>query len=377
MTVILFLLLAALLLAYANGANDNFKAVATIYGSSTLGYRGALTLATVAQVGGSIASVLLAGALLKAFGGKGLVPDAAVADPRFLTAVGLGAAATVLLATRLGMPVSTTHALIGGLVGAGLAVAPTEVVWSGLGGRFVLPMIVSPFAAVALAAVLYPAASAARKRLGIGEVTCFCLARRLEPVEVTRGGSLVLARSGVELAADEVDQCRRRYEGRVVGVSAQHVVDGLHLGSGMALGFARGLNDTPKIMALLVAAAWSGLSPRAALIMIAGVMALGGLLHSRRIAETLGRRITEMNHGQGFVANIVASSLVIGASLGGMPVSTTHVSTGSICGIGLWTGKAHWNVVGTILGAWVATLPMALVLAYAVAAALAGYSTSS
>jgi PiT family inorganic phosphate transporter len=125
-------------------------------------------------------------------------------------------------------------------------------------------------------------------------------------------------------------------------------------------------------MALLVAAAWSGLSPQLGLALIAGAMAVGGILHSRRIAETLGRRITEMNHGQGFVANIVASSVVIGASVGGMPVSTTHVSTGAIFGIGLWTGRAQWNVVARILAAWVATLPMALLLGYAVAAALGG-----
>ncbi len=370
MTIILLLVLAALLLGYANGANDNFKAVATIYGSSTLGYRGALALATAAQVAGSIGSVFLAGALLKAFGGKGLVPDSTVADPRFLMAVGLGAAATVGAATRLGMPVSTTHAMIGGLVGAGLALAPAQILWSGFGGKLVLPMIVSPFAAVALAGALYPVVSTARKRLGINDVSCLCIAERIEPVEVTREGALVFARTGVELAADETGQCRRRYDGRVVGISAQRVVDGLHLGSGLALGFARGLNDTPKIMALLVAAAWSGLNPRVVLALIAGVMAAGGLLHSRRIAETLGRRITEMNRGQGFVANIAASSLVIGASVGGMPVSTTHVSTGAIFGIGLWTGKAHANVVVRILAAWVVTMPMALLLGYAVAIAL-------
>jgi PiT family inorganic phosphate transporter len=370
MTIILLLVLAALLLSYANGANDNFKAVATIYGSTTLDYRAALALATAAQVAGSVASVLLAGALLKAFGGKGLVPDATVADPRFLAAVGVGAAATVLLATRLGMPVSTTHALIGGLVGSALALAPAEILWSGLGGRFVLPMVVSPVAAVALAGALYPMARMVRNGLGINEVSCLCIAERLEPVKVTPSGALVLARNGVELTADQVGQCRRRYDGRMVGISAQRVVDGLHLGSGMALGFARGLNDTPKIMALLVAAAWSGLNLRLGLVLIAGVMAVGGLLHSYRIAETLGRRITRMNHGQGFVANIVASSLVIGASIGGMPVSTTHVSTGAIFGIGLRTGSAHWNVVAGILAAWFATLPVALVLSYAVAAAL-------
>ena len=102
-------MVTALILAYANGANDNFKAVATIYGSSTLGYRASLILGTVAQVCGSVASVFLATALLSAFSGKGLVPDAVAAEPHFLAAVGIAAAGTVMLATLIGLPISTTH----------------------------------------------------------------------------------------------------------------------------------------------------------------------------------------------------------------------------------------------------------------------------
>jgi inorganic phosphate transporter, PiT family len=97
---------------------------------------------------------------------------------------------------------------------------------------------------------------------------------------------------------------------------------------------------------------------------IAGMMALGGLLHSRRLAETMGHEITSMNTGQGLVSNGVASVLVIGASLLGTPVSTTHVSTGSIFGIGMWTGTANWRIVGGILLAWVAPLPMGAAFAY-------------
>ena len=116
--LIAFLLLAALALAFANGANDNFKATATLYGSGNLAYDPARRLATVAQISGSLASVIWAQALLRAFGGKGLVPDSVVGDPTFLAAVGAGAAVTVLFATRIGLPISTTHALVGGLAGA-------------------------------------------------------------------------------------------------------------------------------------------------------------------------------------------------------------------------------------------------------------------
>lgn len=367
MTVMLPLLVGAvLLLGYANGANDNFKAVGTVYGSSTLGYRAALGFATVAQLAGSVASVFVAGALMAAFSGKGLLPDEAVADPRFLLAVGIAAAATVLAATRLGLPVSTTHALLGGLVGAGLAIAPDRLAWGSLGGRYVGPLILSPAVAMALAACIYPVARAARRRLGIEATTCVCVAERFEPVAVGDDGGLVMTRTGVELSADLAGECRRRYDGQVVGLSAQRIIDTLHLGSAFALGFARGLNDTPKVLALLVAAAWSGMSVTVSLAVIAAAMALGGIIHSRRIAETLGRRITEMNRGQGFVANAVASTLVIGASLAGAPVSTTHVSTGAIFGIGLWTDRTRWAVVVQIILAWVVTLPMAMGIAYVV-----------
>ncbi len=114
----LVLLGAALLVAFVNGANDNIKGVATLYGSGALTYGPALALGTFATAGGGMASLLLARGLADAFSGKGLVPDSALSES-FLTAVAMGAALTVLLATRLGFPVSTTHALVGGIVGAG------------------------------------------------------------------------------------------------------------------------------------------------------------------------------------------------------------------------------------------------------------------
>lgn len=95
MLVAAALVAAALFVAYANGANDNFKGVATLYGSGLLGYRGALAWATVTTAAGSLCSVFLAEKLVKAFSGKGLVPDAVAADPGFLTAVAIGAAVTV------------------------------------------------------------------------------------------------------------------------------------------------------------------------------------------------------------------------------------------------------------------------------------------
>src|SRR6187431_1472539 len=131
MTLLLFF--AVCFLAYSNGANDNFKGVATLFGSRTCSYRTALVWATVTTLSGSLLALVLAQGLVDAFKGRGLVPDAITIQPAFLLAVGFGAALTVMLATWTGLPVSTTHALTGALVGAGLLAAPGEVRFNALG----------------------------------------------------------------------------------------------------------------------------------------------------------------------------------------------------------------------------------------------------
>lgn len=364
---IALLFAATLALAFANGANDNFKATATLYGSGGLGYAPARHLATVAQVAGSLASIAWATALLRTFGGKGLLPDTMVGDPIFLVSVAAAAATTVLLATRVGLPISTTHALVGGLAGAGIALAPSQLSWSALGGSFFLPLLLSPFLALALAGMLYPLVHGARRDLCIESDTCVCLGETRDPVRLDANGVLVLERTGLQLTVDQAANCREIYSGAALGVSVQSIIDRLHFASAFSLGFARGLNDTPKILALLIAVGWSGLDPRGSLAVIAGAMALGGFLRARRVAETLAHGITSLTPGQGLLANSIASSLVIGASLLGSPVSTTHVSTGAIFGIGLWNDRTDWTMVRGIVAAWLGTLPLAAAIAAGVA----------
>src|SRR5262249_22727940 len=96
-----------LFLAYSNGANDNFKGVATLFGSGTCSYRPALVGATLTTLAGSLLALWFASSLAEAFKGKGLVPDAVTRQHAFLLAVSLGAAVTILAATWLGLPVST------------------------------------------------------------------------------------------------------------------------------------------------------------------------------------------------------------------------------------------------------------------------------
>ena len=92
-------------------------------------------------------------------------------------------------------------------------------------------------------------------------------------------------------------------------------------------------------------------------------MAVGGLLNARKVADTMANKITDMNPGQGFAANLATALLVNTASYHGMPVSTTHVSVGSLLGIGITTQQAKWRPVFGILLSWVVTLPCAAFLA--------------
>jgi sodium transport system permease protein len=149
------ILLATICLAYANGANDNFKGVATLFGSGTTNYRRALAWATITTLLGSLTAVFLAGTLLKSFSGKGLVESDLVASVDYGAAVALGAGLTVLLATRIGMPISTTHSLVGALIGAGWA-AGSVINLDKLASGFFAPLLISPFLAVGAALLLYP-----------------------------------------------------------------------------------------------------------------------------------------------------------------------------------------------------------------------------
>src|SRR5213596_3707373 len=153
--MILLLFLAVCFLAYSNGANDNFKGVASLYGSRTCSYKTAISWATLTTGAGSIAAIFLAQSLLKKFSGKGLVPDGLTAQPEFLLAVALGAGTTVILATLLGFPISTTHGLTGALVGAGLVAGAAKVNLEALGKNFVTPLLLSPFIAVIAGAAIY------------------------------------------------------------------------------------------------------------------------------------------------------------------------------------------------------------------------------
>ncbi len=303
------LILSVLFVAYTNGANANFKGVASLYGSGTTTLKQALYWGTFTTFIGSLVAVFVSHGLLKQFTGKGVVPIELVESPLFACAVALGAATTSFLATRFGFPVSTTHALVGALLGAGLSARPSEVAFSPLLVTFVLPLFLSPLLAIALGAIVY-------------------------------------------------------WTFRLCGLNMEkrsRTVDIVHFISAGGASFARGLNDAPKMAALFLVVPEIG--PMVAILLVSIAIAVGGLLDAKNVAETLGKKVTDMTPSQGLVASVVTAGLVITASVRSMPVSTTHVSVGSLLGLGAATGQAKWKKAIEIMFAWISTVPCGAILA--------------
>lgn len=357
--LVLVLLAVTLFLAYANGANDNFKGAATLYGNGLFTYKQALKFATVAQIAGSLASVLLAAALVKAFSGKGLVSDDIIASGPFLMAIALGAAATVMLATRLGFPISTTHALTGALAGCAFLANEGTLDAAKLGQSYFLPLLASPLLAVVTTMPLYAAGRIVADRARLTASSCVCVHAPDATGPRNQGAGLAAAQLSTApsvVIGDVCRDCERPLsEGAAVGVTVQAAMNYAHMASAFALCFARGLNDTPKIVGILFAA--KAFDANLSLLAVCAAMAVGGWLHSRRVADKMSLDITSMRDGDAFTANGVAAFYVIAASHLGLPVSTTHVTVSAISGVGLVTGRANLAVIRDILLAWVVTLP--------------------
>jgi PiT family inorganic phosphate transporter len=345
------LLAGVLLLAFANGANDNFKGVATLWGTGRYRYWTVLLWATLTTFAGAMLGGVLAEGLVKVFDGSRFLGSTTSLDPVFLAAVPLGAAATVLLATRIGAPISTTHALLGSLVGAGLvAVGVAKVNWAAVGISAGLPLLFSPLLAMGLTVVAFPPlAGWLRSR------SCLCV-REPAPVMVQVGEAAQATRGFMpSLRIAHRSDCEQGDE-----VSRWNVEELVHWSSAGLISLSRGLNDTPKIAALVLSAGF--LAPTMNYFLVATAMALGGLLAAARVAHTMSKRVTRIEPVPGMSANLVAALLVSTASRFALPVSTTHVTLGGIFGVGVHRRRqTNWGVVREIALAWVVTLPLGVV----------------
>ena len=316
--VVALLVAVTLGVAYLNGANDVSKGIATLVGSGVTDYRRAVLWGTVWTVLGGMAAALASRGLVTTFSGNGLLVTDPAGHP-FLPAVGVGAVGWLFMSTRTGMPVSTTHALVGGLIGAGIAAQGVAgVEWAAVASKTAIPLAVSPFLAMALMIGGYPLIGLAFRRFNR---YCVCVERE-EPV------------------------------------------DSMHWLTSGATSFFRGMNDTPKILALgAVAAVGTGLAVEWLFALIALVMGAGSYVAGRRVTDTLAGKLTRIAHDDGFAANLVTSALVGIASLYALPVSTTHVSTGAITGVGARKRDVRWRMVRDMVLAWAVTLPVAGILA--------------
>lgn len=303
---------AAAGLAFANGANDISKSIATLVGTGEAAPRRAVILGSLAVALGATLSAAWAVKMTLLFT-KGLLSPQAHLNQTIALAILGGAVGWVLLATRLGWPVSTTHAIVGAIVLTGVySFGFDQVLWDKVTRKILLPLLLSPVVAF--------------------------------------GGAWALLR-GQQWA------CER---GWCVCAGWSHWL------SALAGAFARGLNDTPKIAALglffyVAADPAVTVAPRWFFLLLAAANALGGIVSGLRVTETLAHGVTRMSQMEGFSANLVTAALVIATAVQGLPVSTTHVSSSAIMGMGLTKGRGglNWGTVGQILTAWLVTLPVA------------------
>lgn len=345
-------LIALAALAFANGSNDVSKGVATLAGSGRASYRTAVAWGTCWTVAGACAAVLVTSGIVTAFT-TALVNRSVLEARDFAVAVAAGAAGWVLMASRLGVPVSTTHALTGAIVGVAVVIGgmPTLNWWALVSG-ILMPLALSPLASALIAFTVRPLAV---------WVSPACVCVEEVPVVAAQAGGAAVARTAPRLvasaAACDADGSRWRVAPG----------DLLHWSAAAALSFARAVNDTPKIAAFALVAVASQGSLVAAVAVVAMAMAAGSYVAGMRVTRALGDRVVHMNGESGLASAVVASGLVLAASFHAMPVSTTHVAAGATIGAGLRQdrGAVDWRTVRTFLSAWIVTLPGAAMLAAA------------
>ncbi len=338
-------------LAYLNGANDVSKGIATLVGSGVTCYRRAVAWGTMWTGVGAALAALTADAMLHTF--HSVSHATGLQTPSIVIATMSGAILWIAFATFRGLPVSTTHAILGAITAvAFFSGGLHQVDWRVLAGRIGIPMLVSPIVALVLTSGIL---KTWRVLVPVMSTDCLCVESESELEALSSGGTTAQSR----LASVRITSCNSEVQS-----AAGFTVGHLHwLTSGLT-SFARGLNDAPKIVVLLLgAAALSGgkqtLTVPYFAVIVLGMMA-GSWIAGQRVTELLALKVTVMDHRQGFAANLVTASLVgIGAPLG-LPMSTTHVASGAILGIAAEQSMPlPRKLIAEMIIAWVVTIPVA------------------
>jgi PiT family inorganic phosphate transporter len=331
--LLVVVVVAALAFDFTNGFHDTANVVASAISTRALAPRTAITLASILNFVGAFVSLKVAATIA-----TGII-DAGQVTETIAFAGLLGAIAWNLITWMFGLPSSSSHALIGGVLGAMLAaVGSGGVNGSGVIDKVVIPAVIAPVTAFALAGLLI--------------IVIYRVFGRRRPGPVTRSFRL-----------------------------GQIVTSG-------ALAFAHGTNDAQKTMGVITLAlvAHGSLSashvhvPAWVVICSATAISLGTYAGGWRIIRTVGSRIIKMDSAQGFAAQGAGAAVILVSSHLGYPLSSTHVISGGVIGAG--AGKrvsaVRWGVAGSIAAAWVITLPIAALfgaVAYKVASAFGSGAT--
>jgi inorganic phosphate transporter, PiT family len=317
LALVITVVVIALVFDYTNGFHDAANAIATSVSTRALTPRVALLLAAVMNLIGALISEGVASTI-----GNGIIaPDQSSHGMTVVLSGLIGAIVWNLITWRLGLPSSSSHALIGGLVGAAVA-ASASVHWSVILDKVVIPMMLSPLIGFVLAYLVM--------------VAILWIFRSSSPSRVNRG-----FRAGQSVSA-----------------------------AAMALG--HGLQDAQKTMGVIVLAlVTAGLHtgtdvPLWVKLAAAGAIALGTYSGGWRIMRTLGRKVIHLDPARGVAAELTASGVLYVMAIGlHAPVSTTHTITSAIMGVGATErlSAVRWGVAGNILLAWVLTLPMSALVA--------------
>ena len=312
-------LVLAVVFDYINGFHDTANAIATSVATRALRPQHALLMAAAFNFIGAFAGTAVAKTI-----GAGLVQETTTSQAVVMAAL-LGAIAWNLLTWRLGIPSSSSHALIGSLLGATILAAGTGAVkWDGVVSKVLVPLVSSPILGFIIAFWLM--------------IALYWIFRRARRRPMTRGF--------------------RRLQVLSAGYMA----------------FAHGSNDAQKTMGIVTLALFSaGVIPTVdvpvwVIVVAASAISLGTAVGGWRIMRTMGRKVVELEPIHGFAAETTAATVLLVTAHLGMPVSTTHVISSAIMGVGSSKGPrgVRWGVARTILIAWVVTIP-----ATAVAGALA------